>query len=456
MRILFVTKRLTLKRFVGVVRELCRQGNEVVIGFPRGPHDRAPRRLRDVPGVSVVQYDEISDERYGAALGLLRHVRDYAWYLSPELEVASFNRRRALDWVVRSASGGAVHADPAWPDPVLRIEPDARAHLESCLAELEERLPPDPGVLRFLEEQEPDVVLVSPLVRRVHQPEVVKAARSLAIPTAALILSWDNLSNKQRIHVAPDRVLVWNDVQRREAIELHGIPPEHVVVTGAPHWDPFFEMRPSVARDDLCLEHGFDPAQPIVLYLGSTNEVCPDEPALVEQWVAALRSKPGLAARANVLVRRHPREEKRWLGWTPPAPRVSASKDVHRTGQDLYDQLYHASAVVGLNTSAQIEAAIVGRPVYTFDVGTGAPAQGGSRHFYYLLERSGGFVSFARSLEEHAAQLERGLEGDYDREAIARFAELFVRPRGIDRRVAPIVANEIVELAGVAPRVSVR
>ncbi|HEY7603033.1 MAG TPA: hypothetical protein VH760_02140 [Gaiellaceae bacterium] len=453
MRILFVTKRFTLKRFVGVVRELCLEGNEVVVGYPRGRRDRVPRRLRDLSNVTVAQY-ELSDERYGEALALLRHLRDYAWYLSPELAVASFNRRRALDWLVQAASGGALHADPAWPDPLLPIDAEAAARLEACLAELEARLPPDPGALRFVEEQEPDVVLVSPLVRGMDQSEVVKAARSLEIPTAALILSWDNLSNKQRIHVPPDRVFVWNDVQRREAMELHGIAPEQVVVTGAPHWDGFFELSPSVGRDELYQEHGFDPAEPIVLYLGSTNEVCSDEPALVEQWVAALRSRPGRAARANVLVRRHPREGQRWAGWTPSAPRVSASKDVHRAGQDLYDELFHASVVVGLNTSAQIEAAIVGRPVYTFSAGTDAPAQGGSRHFYYLLEENGGAVSFAPTLEEHVVQLEQGLAGEYDQEAIARFAELFVRPRGIDRRVAPIVAQEILELAGVASGVS--
>ena len=32
---------------------------------------------------------------------------------------------------------------------------------------------------------------------------------------------------------------------------------------------------------------------------------------------------------------------------------------------DYFDSIYHAAAVVGINTTAQIESAIVGRPVHT-------------------------------------------------------------------------------------------
>src|SRR5205814_1194813 len=79
-----------------------------------------------------------------------------------------------------------------------------------------------------------------------------------------------------------------------------------------------------------------------------------------------------------------------------------------------------------------------------------APAQSGSRHFYYLLKENGGVVEYAETFDEHVAQLERGLAGGYDPDAIRRFAEWFVRPRGIDVPVAPIVGAEIEALAGAA------
>jgi hypothetical protein len=41
-----------------------------------------------------------------------------------------------------------------------------------------------------------------------------------------------NLTNRGLIRVEPDRVLVWSDIQRKEATELHSVSSERVVVTG--------------------------------------------------------------------------------------------------------------------------------------------------------------------------------------------------------------------------------
>ena len=59
--------------------------------------------------------------------------------------------------------------------------------------------------------------------------------------------------------------------------------------------------------------------------------------------------------------------------------------------------LHHSAAVVGLNTSAELEAAIVGRPVYTVLAGDGdADGQASTLHFHYLLERAGRLRSRSR------------------------------------------------------------
>jgi hypothetical protein len=70
-----------------------------------------------------------------------------------------------------------------------------------------------------------------------------------------------------------------------------------------------------------------------------------------------------------------------------------------------------------------------------------------SLHFYYLLEENGGAVAYGETLDEHVAQLELGVAGEFDRERIRRFCETFVRPRGLDRPVTPILADEILALA---------
>ena len=40
------------------------------------------------------------------------------------------------------------------------------------------------------------------------------------------------------MHEPPDRLFVWNELQAHEAVELHGLDPATVEVTGAPRFDP--------------------------------------------------------------------------------------------------------------------------------------------------------------------------------------------------------------------------
>ena len=92
--------------------------------------------------------------------------------------------------------------------------------------------------------------------------EFLKSARALGIPAATLVASWDNLTNKGLLKWQPEQVFVWNELQRREAIELHGMPPDRVTATGAGLFDTWFDRRPSGPRDDFVRAIGLDPARP--------------------------------------------------------------------------------------------------------------------------------------------------------------------------------------------------
>src|SRR5207248_1363799 len=70
---------------------------------------------------------------------------------------------------------------------------------------------------------------------------------------------------------------------------------------------------------------------------------------------------------------------------------------------DYYDSIHHSAAVVGLNTTAMIEAAIVGRPVLTVLDPEYEAVQHGTLHFRYLLETGGGVLRVAETLSEHVA-----------------------------------------------------
>jgi len=118
---------------------------------------------------------------------------------------------------------------------------------------------------------------------------------------------------------------------------------------------------------------------------------------------------------------------------------------------DYFDSLYHSHAVVGLVTSAFLEAAIVGRPVYTPLLPEFEMYQEGVQHFRYLVEVEGGLLKVNRSLPEHLAELASALARPVERdEQNARFIRAFVRPRGLDVPATPAFVAAIEEL-GAAP-----
>jgi hypothetical protein len=257
------------------------------------------------------------------------------------------------------------------------------------------------------------------------------------------------------MHEVPDRVIVWNAEQAREAVEHHGVAPARIDVTGAAAYDHWFAWRPSSDRGRFLAELGLDPAQPCILYLCSSGFIAADEPAWVAEWIDALRATPGPLAQVNVIVRPHPLNAAGWrgepLGARPgvrvfPAlgedPRSAAAR------RSYFDSIHHAALVVGINTTALVESAIVGRRSFTVRTARFAQTQDGTLHFHQLREAGGGPLRVADSMAEHLAQLGEGLAaGGADREQLRAFVGRFVRPRGLDVAVAPLVADRIEALA---------
>ena len=140
---------------------------------------------------------------------------------------------------------------------------------------------------------------------------------------------------------------------------------------------------------------------------------------------------------AGLLVRPHPQNAAQWAevdldtdGGAAIWPRGGANPIGLDARREYYDSMYHAHAVVGINTSALIESGIVGRLVYSVTVPEFSSTQEGTLHFRHL--RRGGLLSLADTLDEHVAQLVRSFAlAVEDRERVRQFIRSFVRPHGL-------------------------
>ena len=313
------------------------------------------------------------------------------------------------------------------------------------------RLPPAP--LRHLTAHDYDLLLISPLIELgSSQSDWLRAAKRLGIRTGYPVLSWDNLTNKGLLRDVPDRVFVWNEVQADEAVELHGVPRDQVVVTGAQPFDHWFECAPSRSREEFCAEVGLPAERPFAVYVCSSGFVAPDEPAFVRRWIAELRAHGGLLAEAGILVRPHPLFAVQWEGVELDDPRAviwprhdqDPSDEAGR--RNYFDSIYHSAAMVGINTTAQIEGAILGRPVHTVLADDFRLTQEGTLHFHYLEDGAAGELIVGRTFAEHAAQLGQSLRGEFNRDRNERFLRWFVRPLGLEMSGSEQLAGAIDEL----------
>jgi hypothetical protein len=343
---------------------------------------------------------------------------------------------------------------------VLRLPifggPAGRQRLARMLAGWEREIPLDPTIVQYIQDQQPDAVLITPLIGVVASPQLdyLYSAQALGIPTALCVWSWDHLSSKALIRTLPDRVLVWNPTQQREATELHKVPTERVIVTGAQCFDQWFDRQPSRDRAAFCRRVGLpDDGRYLLWVCSALFRGGRDEALFVAEWVRALRESPHPALRdVNILIRPHPSRMKEWEGidvtqWSRVAFWGGNPVDPDSRA-DYFDSLFHSAGVAGLNTSAFIEAGIVGRPVYTVLLPEFHESQRGTLHFHYLLNIEGGLLNAAATLEEHAAQLDALLTGGGPDPARGRgFVTAFVRPQGLARPSTPIFVEAVEQLA---------
>lgn len=453
MKILFITRHFSyLRLFESAIVALAARGHDILLAADReetmGGRAMVERVAAQYPNVRVA---DAPGRPRGAWAEMARRVRlglDYVRFVSPRYAETPHLRARARARAPRAvvaiadASMGGARA-LAW---LLRL--------------LERGLPRVPAIEQFLAAESPDVVMITPLID-MGSPQLdhFAAARRLQLRTVLPVASWDHLSSKALLRSLPERVIVWNESQRAEVVDFHSVPAERVVVTGAQCYDQWFGRTPSRSRAAFCARVGLRADVPFVLYVCSSLFIdTAFEPSFVEQWVRAVRGSTDPRLKdVGILIRPHPARLYEWKSTDLSGYRNLSFWGAHPIDDDAkddyFDSMYYSAAVVGLNTSAFIEAAVVGKPVHAVLLPEiSRDNQEGTLHFHYLLDVNGGLLRTATTLEAHVEALAGSLVGDGGGdERAARFTAGFVRPFGMDVPATPRFA-EAVEAVAALPR----
>ena len=451
LRVLFVSRTTAhLAYYETILTSLLAQGAEVELVFDRtrtfkskDPMVALERFQAAHPALKTGWAVPRSDRRRDRIFAL-RELRSYRSYLTRSHTTPFYVGR----WAGYLTEGWRRWMPHPWARRLLTTGPAG-----GVLDVIERLTPPDPGIVRFIQERRPDVLVVSPLnMRFSEETDYVKAARSLGIPTALPVYSWDNLTTKGLIHLSPDRIFAWNDDQARELRDIHHVPAKAIEIAGAPFFDKWFDPpRKLQGRAAFCRAAGLDPSRGVLLYLGSSVNVAKDESWFVEALERELKAAEDPRLRdLQILIRPHPAHAKIYESLAGRGMRVwpphGSLPDTPAAMADLRSSFRHAVAAVGINTSGMIDSVLADLPTFSVRIGRYAATQADAPHFQLL--NAGGAIRTAGSLAELITAL-AGLLSGHDPAAPRRrdFARRFARPLGDDRRAGEAVAQGILDLA---------
>lgn len=445
MRIAFVLDQAMYYSFFdSTVRFLCEQGHEICIvcrpGF-KADGNKSGRALlkllKDLPQVKLVDA-RFRKKRYNLAL-TVRGLANYANFLRPghpmppSLPWENIYMRGRLHpkiyWAVKTRVGAAICST---------------SFVRWLLRKFETLFKPEPQITEWLDEYKPDVVVESPYIWNSDlEIEYAKAAKQKGIPTIAAVLSWDNLVSKGTYLVKPDWLFVWNTNLTEEAVNLHEFERENVFITGAPVFDPWFELSPSLNREEFCMQCGVNPEKPYVLFLGSSKTITQLDVEFIKALIAHFEQMDE-KRRPSIVIRPHPYApfdmtafENDWVKVYPPK---GGRPDMDETRQTYFDTLYHSASVIGINTTGFLDAAIVDKPCITLMDDQMRDGQGA--HFNYLIDAD--YLEIAKERSETFTIIDRTLNGvDSKMENRRKFVHQFIRPLGMDIPASEVMLNAI-------------
>lgn len=151
----------------------------------------------------------------------------------------------------------------------------------------------------------PSLVVTSDYGSQTQEIRLLRFARHQGVKTASIVYSWDNLSSKGIMGARPDRLLVWNEIMRREAAELHDIPLADTVACGAAQFDLYGRRAQLADRETFCRQVGLDPAKPILVLGTIPPKYYPHNVEVLDLLAKAI-AHGRLVKDCQLLVRMHP------------------------------------------------------------------------------------------------------------------------------------------------------
>ena len=155
----------------------------------------------------------------------------------------------------------------------------------------------------LFEKYQPDLVLASTPGWRLDR-YLLREAAAGGVPTAAVIVGWDNPSS-YRLPGAPlNFINCWSSIQKDELVRGSDWAPARVNIGGIPSYDGYFKRSYLLPRDEYFALHGLDPNRKLLSFACSFVTFSPNYQNI--EALARLVNSGELAEPSQLLIRLHP------------------------------------------------------------------------------------------------------------------------------------------------------
>lgn len=436
-----------------IARELLASGAELIVCSPNVNEEYFQEEF-DHPQITLVAMPG-GQSKLERRLSL---IRQYA-LMNPSLGATLNHKREAL----RRQRPLRYHASRLLNPIFGHIWPLRRAYMAA-----ERGLFPGRQFDPLLDEHRPDLVVTGTPGFNPFDVHLLRAARRAGVPTATVMLSWDNLTSKGYMNAVPDHLLVWSDLMADEAAAFHDFPRERIHWVGAAQFDHYFQHRQSFDRDAWRRRQEIDPHDLLIVYGTINPAILPHEPKIVAQIARAVQENR-FSRPATLWVRLHPQivrgayrqslePYQRLAGprvriEAPPVRSESLSWDLPASdARHLADLLAAADVVATPSSTLIIDAACAGTPGISvhFDgdepVDAALSARRFRRYTHYRQILDTGEIAIADSSDEFVSQADR-IATRRNEEIVGR-AIIAQQLGRLDGQAGRRTAARLLELAG--------
>ena len=266
------------------------------------------------------------------------------------------------------------------------------------------------GVL--IDKYQPDLIFSTDLQNELDVG-LIHEARDRKVKIVGMVRSWDNLTSKGVLRVLPDRMVVWNEIVKQEAVDFADIRPERISIIGIPHYDAYVKGN-RTPRSDFYASMKLDLSKRFIVFAPTGDRYIANN-TIDRDIVSILQGV--LPGTYQLLVRLPPGDIVNLAGLKvsgavridDPGTHFGVKKAMELSFEDdrrLADTLFYCDLLVTGPSTIAIDAVVFGKPVIfvAFDGYENRKYYEGMErfldytHIRHIIESQG--VSVARSQDE--------------------------------------------------------